>query len=113
MKKVVFRAVMPAVVLAFAASANAQIAPVLLEACNALQPSSKRLECLRAAGAVRSNAGSGAPSRTSASSTQTATQQFASTSAPKASSSGVVCYTGPRGGTYTITASGRKNYSGC
>lgn len=23
------------------------------------------------------------------------------------------CYTGPRGGTYTITASGRKNYSGC
>lgn len=23
------------------------------------------------------------------------------------------CYTGPRGGTYTITPSGRKNYSGC
>lgn len=23
------------------------------------------------------------------------------------------CYTGPRGGTYTITSSGRKNYSGC
>lgn len=23
------------------------------------------------------------------------------------------CYTGPRGGTYTITRSGRKNYSGC
>jgi hypothetical protein len=23
------------------------------------------------------------------------------------------CYTGPRGGTYTITKSGRKNYSGC
>jgi hypothetical protein len=23
------------------------------------------------------------------------------------------CHTGPRGGTYTITASGRKNYSGC
>jgi hypothetical protein len=23
------------------------------------------------------------------------------------------CYTGPRGGTYTITASGRKNYGGC
>ena len=23
------------------------------------------------------------------------------------------CYVGPRGGTYTITASGRKNYSGC
>ncbi len=26
---------------------------------------------------------------------------------------GPVCYTGPRGGTYTITPSGRKNYSGC
>lgn len=24
-----------------------------------------------------------------------------------------VCHTGPRGGTYTITSSGRKNYSGC
>ncbi len=24
-----------------------------------------------------------------------------------------VCYVGPRGGTYTITASGRKNYAGC
>ena len=23
------------------------------------------------------------------------------------------CYLGPRGGTYTITSSGRKNYSGC
>jgi hypothetical protein len=23
------------------------------------------------------------------------------------------CYVGPRGGTYTITKSGRKNYSGC
>lgn len=23
------------------------------------------------------------------------------------------CYVGPRGGTYTITSSGRKNYGGC
>lgn len=28
-------------------------------------------------------------------------------------SAGPTCYTGPRGGTYTITASGRKNYGGC
>lgn len=28
-------------------------------------------------------------------------------------SSSSTCYTGPRGGTYTITASGRKNYGGC
>jgi hypothetical protein len=27
--------------------------------------------------------------------------------------SGPTCYTGPRGGTYMITPSGRKNYSGC
>lgn len=26
---------------------------------------------------------------------------------------GPTCYVGPRGGTYTITPSGRKNYSGC
>lgn len=26
---------------------------------------------------------------------------------------GPTCYTGPRGGTYTITKSGRKNYKGC
>jgi hypothetical protein len=28
-------------------------------------------------------------------------------------STGPTCYTGPRGGTYTLTKSGRKNYSGC
>lgn len=26
---------------------------------------------------------------------------------------GPTCYTGPKGGTYTITKSGKKNYSGC
>ncbi|WP_416234772.1 YHYH domain-containing protein [Paucibacter sp. PLA-PC-4] len=26
---------------------------------------------------------------------------------------GATCYTGPRGGTYTLTASGKKNYGGC
>lgn len=29
------------------------------------------------------------------------------------SADGSTCYIGPRGGTYTITPSGRKNYSGC
>ena len=28
-------------------------------------------------------------------------------------SSDKTCHTGPRGGTYTITANGNKNYSGC
>lgn len=31
---------------------------------------------------------------------------------PSPSSSGV-CYTGPRGGTYTVTPGGSKNYGGC
>lgn len=30
-----------------------------------------------------------------------------------ASPSTAICYTGPRGGTYTLTANGSKNYSGC
>lgn len=29
------------------------------------------------------------------------------------SGDGPTCYVGPRGGTYTITPSGRKNYRGC
>jgi hypothetical protein len=29
------------------------------------------------------------------------------------SGTGPTCYVGPRGGTYTITKSGKKNYSGC
>ncbi|OWQ47199.1 hypothetical protein CDL60_12565 [Roseateles noduli] len=39
--------------------------------------------------------------------------------APRASAvvatspSAPVCYTGPRGGTYTLTKSGKKNYGGC
>ncbi|MGE8450690.1 MAG: YHYH domain-containing protein [Pseudomonadales bacterium] len=33
--------------------------------------------------------------------------------APRTTGAGQTCYTGPRGGTYTITASGRKNYGGC
>lgn len=32
---------------------------------------------------------------------------------PPAGVGGPTCYTGPRGGTYTITKSGRKNYKGC
>lgn len=33
--------------------------------------------------------------------------------APQNQPGGPTCYTGPRGGTYTITPSGRKNYKGC
>ncbi len=42
----------------------------------------------------------------------------ANTSSPITVSTGTptsskICYTGPRGGTYTLTANGNKNYSGC
>lgn len=33
--------------------------------------------------------------------------------AAPAQSTGQTCLVGPRGGTYTITKSGRKNYAGC
>jgi hypothetical protein len=35
------------------------------------------------------------------------------TTAPTTSTGGKICYVGPRGGTYTLTASGKKNYGGC
>ena len=34
-------------------------------------------------------------------------------STPVPSPARPTCYTGPRGGTYTITKSGKKNYGGC
>ncbi|MEZ0238161.1 MAG: YHYH domain-containing protein [Methylophilaceae bacterium] len=33
--------------------------------------------------------------------------------APAPSPTSPICYVGPRGGTYTITKSGKKNYGGC
>jgi hypothetical protein len=41
--------------------------------------------------------------------------QFAtpSTAREAPTSSGQTCFVGPRGGTYTITRSGKKNYGGC
>jgi hypothetical protein len=33
--------------------------------------------------------------------------------AAQAKGGGPTCYVGPRGGTYTITKNGRKNYAGC
>lgn len=47
-----------------------------------------------------------------ASKPRAASNEQAATAAP-AMRTGPTCYTGPRGGTYTITATGRKNYGGC
>lgn len=40
-------------------------------------------------------------------------QQAAAIPKPAPTRNGPECFVGPRGGTYTITASGRKNYKGC
>ena len=85
--------------------AHAQVPPILLEACNQMEPASKRMECLRAANRSGSASLSGAlaqPAYAAPTSTRSYTGQRDTT-----------CHVGPRGGTYTITASGRKNYAGC
>lgn len=98
-----------------------QAPTVLLEACNALPDANKRLECLKAAVGTGSTttprpvpqaaaptlalplaSGVAAPNSPSARQAQ-----------PSSTSGSPTCFVGPRGGTYTITKSGRKNYSGC
>lgn len=37
----------------------------------------------------------------------------AASQVPRDSGARPTCYTGPKGGTYTITKSGKKNYAGC
>lgn len=49
---------------------------------------------------------------------QSSVRQYRQTAAPRTQTitraqSSSRCYTGPRGGTYTLTASGNRNYSGC
>lgn len=107
------------VALVATAPAWAQTPSILLEACSVMEPASKRLECLRAAnGAASSGTTRPAPAPQALYSPTSVAPRAAmpSPSAPSSSSysvGGRACYVGPRGGTYTITASGRKNYSGC
>ena len=99
----------------------AQTPYILLEACNAMEPASKRLECLRAAsgtsgGSTSANRSATAPQSIYSPATTAPRSAMPSTAATSGSNytvGGRTCYVGPRGGTYTITASGRKNYSGC
>lgn len=98
--------------------ASAQVLAILIEACSLLEPASKRVECLQVAnrqvqGPSRSTTPQSAYSAVpnDAMSNSTATKV-----APRLNHSslgGHTCYVGPRGGTYTITKSGRKNYGGC
>ena len=84
---------------------HAQVPPILLEACNAMEPASKRMECLRAANRSGSGASNGSVAQ-SAYAAPTTARSFAG-------QRDTTCHVGPRGGTYTVTASGRKNYAGC
>ena len=97
-------------------AAQAVIPAILLEACNSFDQPSKRMECLKAAndserphGRLHPGTPSAIPQAAFATPAPSATPRAASTR----NSGGATCHVGPRGGTYTITASGRKNYGGC
>jgi hypothetical protein len=103
------------VALAAIAPAWAQIPSILPEACNAMEPAGRRLECLRAASGIGhgaaplSSQGSAMPQPMHA----PGSPRNAVSRSGSGAAGGKTCHVGPRGGTYTITASGRKNYSGC
>jgi hypothetical protein len=66
----------------------------------------------RKTGGYHCHRGNGDGGSGSSNSGGTSAAQRPAPSAPNPGS-GPTCYTGPRGGTYTITPSGRKNYKGC
>lgn len=98
--------------------AAAQVPAILIEACSLLETAPKRVECLQVAN-KRADTGPGqsppqqlynsAPSRLSSGASQLAHSPTSNFNAL----SGQTCFVGPRGGTYTITKSGKKNYGGC
>jgi hypothetical protein len=84
--------------------------------------------CASAGGGYTVNQGVTSPSSTTSSSTASSSSSdsfwtgttifwtvlgIVAVGAAAKKASDKTCYTGPRGGTYTITASGNKNYSGC
>jgi endonuclease YncB( thermonuclease family) len=56
---------------------------------------------------------SGTTALTSVGSTTTANSSTTIPASSGSTTSGKICHTGPRGGTYTLTASGTRNYGGC
>jgi hypothetical protein len=56
---------------------------------------------------ISNHSSSGKSSFSNQASSRTEKRSFAASSLPPG------CHVGPRGGTYTITKSGRKNYGGC
>lgn len=102
-----------------ATHAIAQVPDVMLEACSLLESPSKRVECLRAANSRSGPSTAYSPPVQSfiatpanrASANRTPNVQSAA--APSYGAADGTCHVGPRGGAYTITKSGRKNYGGC
>lgn len=98
--------------------AAAEIQPILMEACSMLEPASKRMECLRVAdqrpidrsGSERAVP---APAPSYLASPVTAAPAAPTRSSGYTAGGSGTCHVGPRGGTYTITKSGKKNYGGC
>lgn len=104
----------------FAAThAVAEVPDLLLEACSLLESPSKRVECLRAANSRSGPSTAYSPPVQSFMATPAnrasanRTPNVQSAAAPSYGAADGTCHVGPRGGTYTITKSGRKNYGGC
>lgn len=74
-----------------------------------MEPASKRMKCFLAANMSGSGSVSGAPSSSVAQPAYTAP----ATAKSLAGQRDTTCHVGPRGGTYIITASWQKYYSGC
>lgn len=106
-----------AVLLALSVCVQAGTPEILLEACNLFDAAPKRMECLRAATQMNQPqphaSSSAATSAPLAAYAAPPVQRATKSSTRPATSGSATCYVGPRGGTYTITASGRKNYGGC
>lgn len=97
---------------------NAQVPAILIEACSLLEPASKRVECLQVANRQNACTSTSYTPQTaySAVPNSVAPRTTNTAAAPRTNFSslgGQTCYVGPRGGTYTITKSGKKNYGGC
>lgn len=104
----------PIVALAVVKQVAAKVPEVLLEACSLLDLPDRRIECLRAAnGQNRGSAMAHRAQPQALMASPTVRTPSARSAAPSFGSGGRTCYVGPRGGTYTITKSSRKNYDGC
>lgn len=90
--------------LLFAGTAHAHGGGLDADGCHTNRKTGE-YHCHRGGGRTSADA----VSRPNTGSARSANSFVSTRSAP----SGQTCYTGPRGGTYTITASGRKNYGGC